>query len=119
MADQIIPLTNSPNQAFTVSLAVDGGTKLLTFNLHFAEKAGYWVMSVTDALTGVLLLGSIPLITGAYPNGNLIGQFAYLGIGSAYLPNVSGSQMDYPDDTNLGTDFVLVWGDTPGFVAAA
>lgn len=40
-------------------------------------------------------------------------QYSYLNIGSAYIvktdTNISG---DKPNDKNLGSTFILVWGDT-------
>ena len=112
MALQKIPLDNSPNQNFQTTLTVDGRNITLNFHLSFNETAGYWVMTIIDPLTGSIILDSIPLVTGQYPAGNMLEPHSYLGIGSAFLINISGSPMDFPDDTNLGTDFVLLWGDT-------
>jgi hypothetical protein len=108
---QIIPLDNSPNQQFTATLNVDGSPLTLQFKIYYNEMAGYWMMDIADA-NGNPLLASRPLITGSWPAANLLQQFAYLKIGSAYIINASGSAMDYPDKTNLGTDFVLLWDDT-------
>lgn len=107
---QIIPLDNTPNQTFTAVVTVNGQNINLGFNLSFNETAGYWVMTINDS-NGVILVDSIPIVTGAKPAANLLEQYAYLDIGSAYLLNVTNSPMDWPDDTNLGTDFVLAWGD--------
>jgi hypothetical protein len=114
MSQQIIPLTNAPNQSLTVTLNVDGAN--LTFNLTFGynEVAGYWVMGIADS-TGNVILAGVPLVSGDPPAANLLGQYAYLRIGSVYLLNVSGVPGDWPDDTNLGTDWVLAWADTPEY----
>jgi hypothetical protein len=109
---QLIPLTPAPNQTFQVTLDIDGGTVTLNFRLHYNEIAKYWVLTILDR-TGTLLLDSLPLLTGGNPSANILGQYAYLEIGSAYVVNVSGlTAPDYPDGTNLGQDFVLVWSDT-------
>lgn len=113
---QIVPLTSSPNQTIQVSLSVDGSVLPLFLYFNFNETAGYWVMQVSDANRNVLLT-NIPLLCGVFPAANILGQYAYLGIGSAYVLNASGIAEDSPDDSSLGTDFVLVWGDTPGAVA--
>lgn len=135
----MIPLTNSPNQTLTAELNVDGAPLSLNLNIDYDEMAAYWVMSISD-VSGNLLIASIPLVTGGYPAANLLQQQRYLGIGSCFIVNVSnlmlesGSEVgygegqygagpyggglgfagvDYPDKTNLGTDFQLWWDDTP------
>jgi len=136
---QQIPLTNSPNQQLTASLTVDGAPLTLNLGINYAEMTGYWLLSITDANNN-LLIASVPMICGGYPAANLLKQQRYLGIGSAYLVNASnlapgqGGSLgygagdygggayggdsgqggsDYPNSTNLGTDFQLWWGDTP------
>ncbi len=112
MSAQFVPLTNSPNQSFLTTLEVDGNPLTLQLAIRYSEIAGYWLMSVSNA-SGSLLVDSVPLITGYYPAANLLGQQAYLAIGSAFLINASGVSQDYPDWSNLGSDFVLLWDDTP------
>ena len=113
---QIIPLNVTPNQSFSVNLEVDGGAITLQFALRFNMMAGYWVLSISDA-GGNLILDSLPLITGWYPAGNLLGQYGYLKIGSAYILNEGTGTSDYPGTTDLGTGFQFLWGDTPAEVA--
>ena len=110
--NQIIPLTSTPNQTVNVTVSVNGQNSPLQIGLRFNEYAGYWVMSITNRNTQTMLIDSLPLISGDYPAGNLLGQYDYLGIGSAAIINAGNAPMDYPDSTNLGTDFLLVWGDT-------
>lgn len=139
MSLQVIPLTNSPNQRFTVQLTVDGSALTLNVTISWNAMAQYWVMGISDANNN-LLVDSIPLVTGFYPAGNLLQQQRYLNIGSWYIVNVSNlssnsgadvgygqgyygfgpyggqsgsSGLDYPNDTNLGTDFQLWVDDTP------
>lgn len=112
MSDQIIPLTSAPNQSFAVTLQVDGKALTLNLELTWSEMAGYWVMTIFDS-TGNLLLDSVPLITGWYPGGNILAQYGYLKIGSAFVLNEGTSGSDYPGRNDLGNNFVLLWGDTP------
>jgi hypothetical protein len=111
MSTQTIPLTSDPNQTFSTTLSVDDANITLTMTLKYNEIAGYWKMSITNS-SGTLLLDSIPLITGVYPAANLLEQYSYLSIGSAYILKTTSTTLDYPDDSTLGTDFVLVWSDT-------
>ena len=109
---QIIPLENQ-NQILEVPLSVDGGRITLRFEIMFNRIAGYWTMNVIDVNSGVILLSSIPLLTGSIGASNILGQYRYLGIGSAYLVKVGNVIEDYPGELDLGTNFLLIWGDTP------
>ena len=113
MAQQIVPLTPAPNQTFTITLSVDGQPLTLTLSFSYNEIAQYWVMAVADQ-NGNPLVSNIPLVTGNNPACNILAQFAYLEIGSAFVINQSGTNaVNYPNNLDLGTDFVLIWGDTP------
>lgn len=112
MASQLVPVTSAPNQSFAVSLNVDSSVLLVQLGVRFSEIAGYWVLTIKDRY-GNTLVDSVPMITGAYPAANLLQQHRYLGIGSLYLVNASGLAQGWPDATNLGQDFVLLWSDTP------
>jgi hypothetical protein len=111
MSAQVVPLTSDPNQTLRTTVTVDGTARNLQLKISYNESASYWVMDVTDPATGTILLSGIPLITGEYPSANVLGQYGYLGIGSAYVVPVGSVAMDWPDAGNLGTEFVLVWGD--------
>ena len=110
---QLIPLTNSPNQTIQVTLLVDGSNLTLQLGFRYNSMAGYWVMQIVEPNSGQIILDSIPLVTGLYPAANILNQYSYMQIGSAYLVKVGITDNDYPDDTDLGTDFVLIWSDTP------
>jgi hypothetical protein len=140
MPIQVIPLNNSPNQTFTVQLNIDGKPLILNVGLRFNSMAGYWLMTLSD-INNSLIVDSVPLITGTYPAANILKQQVYKAIGAWYIINVSnllvetgsdvgygmgpyggppgygGEQgqggVDYPDNTNLGTDFQLWVDDTP------
>lgn len=111
MAAQLLPLSNLPNQSFTIALQVDGNPLALALAVRYNEMAGYWVMTVKDR-SGNLLVDSVPFVSGQYPGGNILAPYSYLKIGSAFVINTSGVQQDFPDKTNLGVDFNVVWDDT-------
>ena len=110
MSDQIVPLTSQPNQSFTVQLTVDGASLVLNLVLRWSYMAGYWTMDIYSG-QGTLQLAALPLITGVWPAANILAQYGYLGLGSVYLLN-NGSNDDYPSNTDLGSAFYLLWGDT-------
>lgn len=107
---QLIPLTPTPNdQYFSTSLNIDGGILVLQHHLHFNEMAQYWTDDISDQ-QGNLLLSGIPFVTAA----NILEQFGYLLIGSAAIYNAgSVAAPPYPNAYDLGSDFNLIWGDTP------
>jgi len=70
-------------------------------------------MSISNQ-AGTPIVSGVPLITGIYPAANILAPYQYLGIGSAYVLNSSGTTSpDYPNATDLGTDFVLIFDNTP------
>lgn len=101
-----IPLTTEPNNTFQCALTINGTPYTFQFFLAYNTVAGYWCMTISNAKTNTVLLSSIPLVTGC----NLLEQYAYMGIGEAYIEKADSSEInDSPDDTNLGTSFVLKW----------
>ena len=111
---QIIALSSAPNQTLTASLAINGGTVTLQLSASFNEMAGYWSMNIYDQ-TGNPIVCSIPLVTGAFPAANLLAPYTYLNIGSAYVINASGiTSPDYANQTDLGSDFLLLWDSNEG-----
>ena len=106
-----IPITNEPNQTMSCTINIDGANRELLFVFRYNLIAGYWWFSVSD--NGIIVLDSIPLVTGDYPTADFLEPYRYLGLGTAMLlkTNKSGST-EIPDDTNLESDFMLLWGDT-------
>ena len=109
--DQIIPLTTAPNQKLPVALTVNGDALNLHLSIRYNEMIQYWILDIFDTSDDPIL-SNIPLLTGAYPASNILNQYQYKLIGSAYVLDVSNSnQSDYPNAHELGSDFVLLWGD--------
>lgn len=71
--------------------------------------AGYWDLAISN-VQGQLLIASVPFLTGLYPASNLLAQYQYLRIGSAFLLNTGNSTTDYPNSLNLNL-YTLVWDD--------
>lgn len=105
-----IPLTNQPNQSFDITIPQGSSNITLTFFVFWNRIAGYWEMNITNTTTGVMLIASLPLITGLPPAQNLLRQWAYLNIGQAYIVPISDEAPNYPGETDWGINFVMVWG---------
>lgn len=71
MSSQIVRLNVAQNQTFTVQLTVNGASLTLLLTLTYYTMAGYWSLSISDAV-GNLLIASVPLVTGWYPAANLL-----------------------------------------------
>ena len=110
MSYQTIPLQVAPNQTFSVQLTVDDNLLTLLLSLSYVEMAGWWQLAVSD-VNGNLLVASVPLVTGWYHSANMLAQYGYLAIGSAYLLNTGNAPTDFPGPNDLG-QFSLLWGDT-------
>jgi hypothetical protein len=109
----VIPLTTAPNQTFNCTIPIDGSNRPLSFQLRYNSIAKYWNLTVIDARTKDTLIDAVPLMVGEHPAANLLEQFEYMGIGSAVVVHEGDlpSHLN-PDDTNLGSEYYLVWGDT-------
>lgn len=91
---------------------VDGDQLILELGFSFNTALKVWVMAVSDR-DGVLLISCVPLLTGIWPAANILAPYAYMHLGSAFIINTDGQGPDNPDDETLGSDFVLLWDDTP------
>lgn len=104
-----IPINNAPNASYTFRISMQGDTvnRDIRIELHYLDLYDEWLMDVYDDATKKLLVLGIPLVCGI----DLLGQYRYLGIGSAYILKVRNTDLMHPDNLCLGRDFVLVWGD--------
>ena len=107
MGYYIIPLTNEPDQIFTTTIPVNSKNLKLKLRVRLNTAGDYWIMTISDAKTNAVILDDISLLTGI----NLLGQYKYLGLGSAAIVNVGSSTMDSPNSSSLGKGFLLIWGD--------
>jgi hypothetical protein len=109
----VIPLTTEPNQRFQCTIPIDGDNRRLSLELRYNAIAEYWNMTIHDPALRRTLIDSLPILVGEYPAANLLEQYTYLNLGSATVVAV-GPADEYanPDDTTLGTNYMLVWGDS-------
>ena len=68
----------------------------------------FWTADVIDNETSTELISGMPLVPGI----NLLGQYEYLNIGSAYIMATEPTDLQQPDNYTLGGTWVLVWGDS-------
>lgn len=111
MAWNEIPLDPTPDQEFRVTVTVGDENKPLVIRLRYNTEGKFWRMDVSDGNTLEMLISGIPLVTGEYPAADLLRQFQHFGLGTAViLPMTERTLSDRPGFSDLGTDFVLVWG---------
>lgn len=99
-----IALSNSPNQTFSVTIPGGSRNLSLIIRLSYNTPAGYWVMGIYDSSDSPIVL-NIPLLCGH----DLLEQYQYLNIGSAYVVNVGDTTIENPDNTTISTNFKLLW----------
>lgn len=111
---QVIPLITTKNQSFIITLQIDSVNTTLKFNVMWNPIAGYWLLTIINQANSNYIIDSLPLVTGQRSTNtlNILRQFDYLKIGTAYLlPIVSEPSTDYPNTTNLNSEFALIWSD--------
>lgn len=104
-----IPLTTTPFDQKTFKLTLGDNRNIdILLKLRYYDLYELWVADVCDNTTGAELVVGMPLVPGI----DLLGQYAYLNIGSAYMVAVEPTTQEQPDNTTLGTTWVLLWGDS-------
>ena len=108
-----VPLTNDPNQSFTITLPINGVNIKLLIELSYKELCEYWLMSIKNPDTRKSILDSIPILCGGpnFKSSNILQQYQYLGIGSAIIYKKTETDLDSPNDKTLGNEFILIWSD--------
>lgn len=86
-----IPL-QPQNQTFSATI---GGT---IFKMTIMWRIDCWYLDIYST-DGSLIVGSIPLVTGA----DLIGQYSYLNLGFSLFVVCDAQGQDYPTENDLGT----------------
>ena len=102
----IVPMQAIPNHSFSAVVPIDGGNVNLRFRLMYNELANYWIADISK--DDAVVLAGLPLV----PAQNILEQFGYLGIGSAYIIPRSEAQEQWPSLGTLSADWYVVWGDT-------
>ena len=104
--DCIIPLKPIPNNTTTYKVPVDDQNVSLTFRTTYNEQAKYWLLDISNS-EGEELIAGLPLV----PAQDILEQFKYLKIGSAYLVPKSKVSEQWPGMDTLD-DWYLIWRDT-------
>lgn len=107
---QRIPLTSEPNQTVFFTTTINGKNLSLTLDLKYINDT-YWMMTVTNRITGATLLTNLPLVPAEPPYQNILSSFEYLQIGEAYIARTEETREDGPDDETLGVTWFLIWND--------
>jgi hypothetical protein len=102
-----IPMTNQPNRSFQCTIPIGSiGNETLQFFTSWNNIAQYWQMNIMDSGSNPLIC-DIPMVSGLYQN--MLYQWSYLGIGSAYIMPYSTATTPYPGVNDWGTNFYLLW----------
>ncbi len=103
-----IPLTTAAFSQTTFKLTLGGDRNInILLRLRYYDLYSLWVADIVDNSTGTDLITALPLVPGV----NLLEQYGYLDIGSAYIVAVEPSTLQQPDNETLGSTWVLLWGE--------
>lgn len=105
----IIPITSTPNHKISSKILIDGKNTVLTFETKYNEIAGYWLVTISDG-AGTNLISCLPVV----PAQNILEQYSYLKIGSAYIVAAQTVREQWPSERTLGSNWYLIWDDTEG-----
>lgn len=108
----IIPVDNSPNRTFRVTIPVDGENKTFKFRFVYNVIGKYWMLTIMD-LSGNEIISNLNLVsTFGYDEGDLLRMVRYMRIGSLFICDKDANTFSAPDDTQLGNAYMMAWGDT-------
>lgn len=103
-----IPLNNTAFSQQTFKLTLDGNRNInILLKLRYFDLYDLWVADICDNATGEELVVGMPLVPGC----DLLGQYSYFNIGSAYMVAVEPTALQQPDSDTLGSTWKLLWGD--------
>lgn len=106
-----IPLTNSPNQSFNITVPVNDENKDLTLELNYNEVADYWSITIRDTETDLVLVSQLPMLESYGDFSNILIQLGYLEIGSVFIVAIEETDTCRPNEEDLGTKYIVIWGD--------
>lgn len=106
-----VPLSNYPNQKFSTAIPINGENVYLRFSMWYNYEAGYWLVTIQDQKTEKDIISNIPLLSSTFDFSNFLRQFGYKMIGKAYIGPINDTTLSMPNNENISTDFVLLWGD--------
>lgn len=107
-----VNLNKFPEQRAVFNLPLNGKSVPMAIRLSYNARGDLWHMDIENERTGEVILANVPLLCGADNTYNLLKQFEYLGIGSAYIKKVvENTDTDSPDYNTFLSQFVLMWGD--------
>lgn len=96
-----IPTSSTPQ---TFNITINGVVYNMTLSYRDYLDAG-WTLDIADESKNNLVCG-IPLVTGT----NLLGQYAYVGLGATMIVGTDGDFLAPPTFANLGTNSHLWFG---------
>ena len=111
-----LPLTNTPRQILSLTIAPDGEALSAKAEVRYLPGANQWFFSLWDESTGEQLINQIPLISSFGSLNDLLYPFRHLrqgrGLGSlTVVPLRDQPSTPDPTETNL-TDFLVIWSDS-------
>lgn len=102
---QRVPMQAQPNHSFSAVITLEGKNEKLTFRMTYNEQAQYWLIDI--ALNEKPVLSGLPLV----PAQDILEQFKYLELGSAYIIPNAELKNEWPNIEDLETGWSVIWSD--------
>lgn len=100
----LLPMTNQPNQNFSLTIPQDSDNIRLSFYLNWNDIADYWQMTIFNIETQAELINLMPLVN-EFP----LRQYDYFDINQIFMIKTGSTPHDYPGVTDWGENFNLFW----------
>jgi hypothetical protein len=100
----LLPMTNQPNQNFSLTIPKGRDNIRLAFFLGWNEIANYWQMTISNIETQTELINLMPLVFSVP-----LRQYQYFGINQAIIIKTGNTQRDYPGVNDWGENFNMYW----------
>ena len=110
MAEVIKKMQEIPiiSNNFNCRLEVDGEKKYFNFAFRYNAISKMWFVDIKDINKNQMLLNGLPLV----PSQDLLEQYKYKNMGSAYLIPRNETDEEYPSYDTLKNNWALLWGDS-------
>ena len=79
--------------------------------LWYNYKAEYWLFSLYDIATESYIFTNFPLLSSNNKFYDILCQLDYMKIGICVMLPLIDDKKSAADENNLGTSYVMIWGD--------
>ena len=87
------------------------GHPLLFRAVDCGEEYRSWLLSLSDVDTETLIFDNLPILSSGIYFHDILHQLDYKRIGMCMIVPVINDKRSMPNDKNLGSGYIMIWGD--------